>query len=320
MAARARSAATARDAGLEAAELATQLLRLQQVTALRTEALDWLDRLANLVRSGVTAGVRSPSDSIRVSLERDAALAALTSAQLEATATSFALLGILGIERDELLAIRAPADESANGPAAADSARVLSTLDRLPELELAGLAEAQSRIDLADAGHQNSAVIDWTLDAGITGADLTHAVPEDLRASDPNSTLSDRLRRDVGGSAAVHFHLPLWDGAQAPTARSRASVLEAARTRRAAELTAQRRRALLQLVEWRTAAQLSAEEEETARRAERSLLKVKSLYGGGATSLLDLLDVWRTYQDARERVVDAQQQRRIARFRVEDRR
>ena len=54
--------------------------------------------------------------------------------------------------------------------------------------------------------------------------------------------------------------------------------------------------------------------------AERSLLKVKSLYGGGATTLLDLLDAWRTYQDARERVEDARQQSRSSRFRVEDRR
>ena len=320
LAASSRTSQAARDAGLEAADLATQLLRLQHVTAIRSDAVQWLDRLANLVRSGVAAGVRSPSDSIRVSLERDAAVAGLASARLQTTATSFALLDIMGIERDGALAISEHGDAPVSAPAPVDSARILAALDRLPELQLAGLAEAQSRIDIVDAGRQNAAVIEWSLDAGLAGADLTHAVPGDLRALDANSTLSDRLRRDLGGSAAVHVHLPLWDGRVAPSVQAREHALGAAQVRRAAELTAQRRRALVQLEEWRTAAWLAAAAEATAERAERSLLKVKSLYGGGATTLLDLLDAWRTYQDARERVEDARQQSRSSRFRVEDRR
>ena len=310
----------ARDAGLEAAELATRLLQLQRTTEIRSEAMQWLDRLANLVRSGVAAGMRSPSDSIRVSLERDAAVAGVESARLEATATSFALLDVMGIENDILLAIRAPQDSPEVGPAADDSVGAMASIERVPELAIASLAEAQSRLDIADAHRSNATVIEWSMDAGIAGADLTHAVPGDLRALDPNSTLSDRLRRDLGGSAAVHVHLPLGTGTVAPTTQAREYALRAARARRTAQLTAQRRRAVLELDAWRTAASLASAAEATAERAERSLLKVKSLYGGGATTLLDLLDAWRTYQDARERVEDARQQVRIARFRVEDRR
>ncbi len=320
LAARSRTSMAARDAGLEAAELATQLLRLQRTVALRSEAVGLLDRLANLVRSGVAAGVRSPSDSIRVSLERDAAVASVESARLEATATSFALLNVMGADGDAMLTIRAPDDTLFAGPAASDSARALAAIERLPELAIAGLTEAQSRLDLAEAGHSNATVIEWALDAGIAGADLTHAVPGDLRALDANSTLSDRLRRDLGASAAVHVHLPLSNAVVAPSVQARENVLGAVRARRVAELTAQRRRALLELEAWRTAAWLAASAEATAQRAERSLLKVRSLYGGGATTLLDLLDAWRTYQDARERVEDARQQARITRFRVEDRR
>ena len=320
LAASSRTALVARDAGLEAAELATQLLRLQHVSAVRADAVTWLDRLASLVRSGVVAGVRSPSDSIRVSLERDAAIAGVETARLETIATSFALLDVLGVDSDGGLAIREPDAPADHGPAAGDSARALASIERLPELAMASVAEKQSSLELAEARHSSATVIEWSLDAGLAGADLTHAVPSDLRALDANSTLSDRLRRDLGGSAAVHVHLPLWDAKVAPTSRAREYALRAARARRAAELTTQRRRALLELEAWRTASSLASAAEATAERAERSLLKVKSLYGGGATTLLDLLDAWRTYQDARERVEDARQQSRIARFRVEDRR
>lgn len=320
LAARSRSALAARDAGLAAAEFATQLLRLQHLMAIRSDAVVWLDRLATLVRSGVAAGARSPSDSIRVRLERDAALAGVEAARLDAIATSYALLGAMGTERDDLLTIREQAEPVNAGPAPADSTRALATLDRLPELELAGLAEAQSRIDFADAAHRRSPTVEWSLDAGLAGANLTQAVPADLRALDNDATLADRLRRDLGGSAAVHFHLPIGGGAVGPAMQARDRALRAAQQRRTAELSAQRRVALVQLEEWRTAARLAAAAEQTAERAEHNLLKAKSLYSGGATRLLDLLDAWRTYQDARERVEDAQQQRRFARFRVEDRR
>jgi outer membrane protein TolC len=73
------------------------------------------------------------------------------------------------------------------------------------------------------------------------------------------------------------------------------------------------------LAEWRTAARQLDATRQTSERAERNLLKVKSLYSAGATTLLDLLDARRVYDDARERLAAAQEANRAVQFQVEDR-
>jgi outer membrane protein TolC len=161
--------------------------------------------------------------------------------------------------------------------------------------------------------------VDVSVDAGLAGADLTRTVPENLRADDPGATLGDRVRRDLGASAAVHVHLPVLDRAARPARQARQDALDAAHARRDAEAMAQRRRALGLLAEWRAASHQLQAAQQTSERAERNLLKIKSLYSAGATTLLDLLDARRVYDDARERLAAARQQNRMAQFQIEDR-
>lgn len=318
-AARWRLAFEAREAGLRAAELALRLLRLQQGAAARQLGIDWLDRLGSLVRSGVIAGVRGSSDSIRVALERDAALADFESMQLETNITTLELLGLMGRDPDTRLVILEPAPAFDRAPTAADSLRLIGSVEQLPEIGIARTAEAQGRLDLMDAQRRGASTVEVTVDAGLAGADLTRAVPDNLRADDPGATFGDRVRRDLGASAAVHFHLPVLDRSARPGRQAREAALGAARVRSDAEALAQQRRAVELLAQWRTASHQLQAAQQTSERAERNLLKLKSLYSAGATTLLDLLDARRVYDDARERLAAARQENRMAQFQVEDR-
>ena len=318
--ARIRAALETREAGLLAADLALRLLRTQQEDALQQQGIEWLDRLGSLVGSGVASGMRGSSDSIRVTLERDAVAAAMEVAKLEAQGTRSDLAGLIGRDGEAALFIREPVDSVGRRPAAADSTALMASIDRQPELAIARAEASLGRLDVLDAQRRNAPAVQVVVDAGLAGADLTRAVPLDLQDSKPGATLGDRLRRDLGASAAVQFQLPLHDRAARPALDARQASLSAARLRGTAAAAAQRRRAVALLAQWHSAWRQLDAAQRTHARAERSLLKVRSLYTAGATSLLDLLDAWRVYTDARDRLVAARQESRMAQLLVEDRR
>lgn len=319
-AARTRAMLVTRDAGAVAAELALKRWRAQQEIALQQQGIEWLERLGSLVGAGVTAGMRGSSDSIRVALERDVVAAALDAAQLETQTTGFELANLIGRDLDAPLAIREPGEAHGRGPAPSDSSALMASIDFQPELTLAHADELLGRLDVQDARRRNAPAVQVVVDAGLAGADLTRRVPLDLQAEHPNAGLGDRLRRDLGASAAVQLQLPLLDRAAPAAVSARESALRAAQLRSAAERGAQRRRAATLLAQWRGAWRQLDAAERTHGRAERSLLKVRSLYTAGATPLLDLLDAWRVVTDARERWVSAQQENAMAQWMVEDRR
>ena len=319
-AARTRAMLETREAGVLAADLAFKLLRTQQEIALQRQGIEWLDRLGRLVGAGVTAGMRGSSDSIRVALERDVVAAALDAARLEAQTTGFELANLIGRDLDAPLTIREPGEASGRGPERSDSTALIASIDSQPELALARVDEMLGRLDVQDARRRNAPAVQVVVDAGLAGADLTRKVPLDLQAEHPSAGLGDRLRRDLGASAAVQFQLPLLDRAAPSAVSAREAALRAAQLRRSAELGAQRRRAATLLAQWRGAWRQLDAAERTQARAERSLLKVRSLYTAGATPLLDLLDAWRVVTDARERWVSARQENAMAQLLVEDRR
>lgn len=318
--ARWRVAFETRDAGLQAAQFALRLLRLGDELEARRQSLGWLDGLATLVRGGITSGLRGPADSIRVTLERDAAQAALEDAQLETRLTTLELRALLDRPGEEPLAIRAGRDLLERGPGDADSLRLAGALMRQPEVALALIEEQQRRLDLEEARRSSGPTMAMSLDAGLVGADLTSGVPAALRAENPQATFSDRLRRDLGASLTLHVRLPVLDAARPRRVGARAAALEAAGIAARAEVAAQERRALALIVEWRSAFRRLEATELTYERAERNLLKLKSLYSAGATTLLDLLDARRVFEDTRGRSADARAINRWAQFQVEDRR
>ena len=315
-----RAALEIRDAGLEAARLAIQSLRLQDERVAQQQTLDWLDRLARLVRAGVSAGTRSPSDSTRVDLERDAVTSALETATLDARTTALALGRLLGRGMDDSLAVRAGEALADRGPEAADSLRLLALVERLPEVQLSRTLTARSQLDLLDARGAKSPTVTISVDAGLAGADLTHLVPPDLLAEQPGATFSDRLRRDLGASAAVHVRLPVVDQTARPSVEARAAALAADALRSGSEVERERAETLALLARWRAAYQRVVAAGRTSARAEANLLRVKSLYSAGGTPLLELLDARRAYEEARQRFADARAESRMLQFEAEDRR
>jgi outer membrane protein TolC len=318
--ARWRTSLESRDAGLQAGHLGLSLLRLAEAESLQRQSLDWLAGLTALVGSGIASGARPPTDSIRVALERDAVEAALEDTRLEAQAATLELDALIAREGEGPLAIRAIADAPDPGPQPADSLRLEATLARQPEVQLARVAEADSRLDLEEARRRSAPTLDLSLDAGLAGADLTRATPEALMLENPGAKFADRLRQDLGASLALRLRLPVLDGARSRRVGARTAEQDAAVLESRAAAAAQERRGRVLLAEWRSASRRLRASEVVYERAERNLLKVKSLYSGGATSLLDLLDARRVFEESRDRLAEARMADRWVRFQIEDRR
>ncbi len=65
---------------------------------------------------------------------------------------------------------------------------------------------------------------------------------------------------------------------------------------------------------WRGASERAALARASLVRAEENLLRLRSLYAGGGSSLLDLLDGRQQVDDARIRLADARLEARLARW------
>ena len=317
-AARLQAAVQARDIGLQAADLATTLLRLREVEAAQSQAVDWIDRLGLLMRGAVRAGVRSTTDSVRIALERNSAAAALEKTRFDKRSAEIDLMALMGRQADSTVVIGEP-EFPDRPPTVEDSIRVMASVERQPEIAIARIAEERSRLDVLEAKRTTAPTVDLSLDAGLAGTDLTRAVPEGIRVADPNATVADRLRRDLGASASINVRAPVRGAAARLTAESKSIALRAAGLRSGGELFTQQRIALEILVRWRSAHRRLMTAREARAGAEQNLLRVKSLYSGGAIQLLDLLDARRVHQDAIERLEEAWQESRSAQFRAEDR-
>jgi len=316
--ARLQAALQARDVGLEAADLAINLLRLHEVESGQRRSVEWVDRLSLLMRGAVRAGVRSTTDSVRIALERNSAAAALERTLFDRRTAEIDLLALLGLGSDSSVVILPP-EFPDRAPTVEDSLRVLASVARQPEVALARIAEERGRLDVIEAKRTTSPTVDLSLDAGLEGADLTSAVPGDLKAVDPDATLADRIRRDLGASATINLRAPLKTAGARQTTQAKAIALRAAALRSGSAAIVQQKTALTIIVRWRSAFSRLETAREASVGAEQNLLRVKSLYSGGAIQLLDLLDARRVYQDALERLSEARQESRSAQIRAEDR-
>ncbi|MFI5370631.1 MAG: TolC family protein [Candidatus Eisenbacteria bacterium] len=318
--ARDRRRLESRDAGERAAVLAYELLRLDDASEVLRNANTGLGRLVPLVRAGVRAGARSPADSMRLTLALANAELDLEDLRTERKAAAAELLELIGRGAGSEPVVRAAPADSDRAPTTADSIALLSGLARLPELALARAEEASARLDSAETRHRGAPVVTLTLDAGLLGSDLTRAVPASLLADDPDAVFADRLRRDLGASAAFDFRLPLLDRALAPSLAARTESMHAAAASSTAEGARQRREALDGLERWRTAAARVRATVDIVTGAEMHVLRLKSLYAAGATTLFELLDAVELDRFARLRLGEALETLRIERFRIEDRR
>jgi outer membrane protein TolC len=303
-----------RDAGLRAAEVALAALRQRDLEASDRDAFAWLDRLGALIQGGVRSGTRAQADAVRVRIERDAVEAELLSGQQVRGALGRELAELTGRAVQGPFELREPDPATDAPPAAADSLALFARIERSPEVRAARVAEAGERLALDQTRRRSALLVDLAADAGLAGADLTRAVPEDLALAHPGATFADRLRRDLGASVAVQFHRPLLDPAAAPARGAREAAVESAR-QRTTTVVAQRRRELDDLLgRWRAAGARLELAQAARDRAEEQLLRMHSLYAGGATSLLELLDARRQVDEARARLADARFELRVAQW------
>jgi outer membrane protein TolC len=318
--ARVRRSLVTRDAGLDAAALALRCLRLREQAEALADAADGLDRIGALVGAGVRSGLRSPADTIRLGLAREDAALDLDAARAEGESTRLELLDAIGRDLSRDVVVRAEPPVKAEAPTAADSLALVARVAGRAEVALLETEEAGARLDALEAEHRGSPEIGFTLDAGLSGTDLAHAVPPSLLDAQPDATFSSRLRRDLGASAAITFRLPLFDAARAPALAARRAALEAAHLRTLAEARRQEREALVLFSRWRSAAGRARATGSIIGRAESHFLRTKSLYAAGATTLFDVLDALQLLKDARLRRAEAGEDLRMVRFQIEDRR
>ena len=311
---------SAREAADQAAELALTRVRLAEEESAQAAAVEWLDRLAREMESGVRGGARDRGDALRVELERDQAASDLDATRRDAREVARALARWLGLGVDAAPAVRAPDPALDAGPTPGDSLQVLAAFARAPETAIAALDAARARLELQEAAHRNALHVDVALDAGLAGSDLTATVPGALRATNPSATLTDRLHRDLGASAALQFKLPVADPGARPSVGARAADVRASDVRRAAEADAEQRAALDLLARWRGAAARLDAAARLAARADEHLLRQRSLYAAGALPLLELLDARRLHDDALARLAAARFDVRRARTEMEERR
>jgi len=114
--------------------------------------------------------------------------------------------------------------------------------------------------------------------------------------------------------------MPVADPQVGPTVQARRHDIEAARLRVANELETQRRTRRDVLARWESATRNLRTAERSAERAGDHVLKMRSLYNAGSSTLLELLDARRVLNDAIDRLALARAENRAARFEAESRR
>jgi outer membrane protein TolC len=278
-----------------------------------------LERIGSLVGAGVRSGLRSPADSIRLGLALEDAALDVAQADADREAARLDLLAALGRSLSAAVTVRDAGSVDTRLPLAADSLELLARVSERPEVALARLETRAAELDLAEARRRASPEVTFKLDAGLAGTDLAHAVPPSLLETQPSATFRDRLRRDLGASAALNFHLPLFDAARAPAISARLQAFLAAHARDEGEEARQQRDAAGRFLAWRSAAGRVRATESIVGRAESHFLRTKSLYAAGATTLFDVLDALQLLKDSRLRHAEAAEELRLVRFQIEDR-
>jgi outer membrane protein TolC len=308
-----------RDAGLRAGELALASVRLGEQERTQREALDWLDRLTAELSSGARAGVRGKADAQRATLERDDAVSGLESTVRAEHSVARELARWLALPPDSLAEVSAPEEDPLGPPGERDSLATIGRYGASPEVAQARLESERAKLDLALAQRRRETQISFALDAGLWGSDLTTAVPDDVRASNPDATFADRLWRDAGASAALKFHLPVVDPGAAHDVAARTAAANAAALK-AATIDGEARRQALELLDrWRDAALRVTRARASVALAEENLLRLRSLHASGTATLLELLDARQTLDETRVRLAEARFDARLARLEAEER-
>lgn len=283
---------------LEAARLASALLLAREHLARRRDDESWTARVLDAVRSGARVGVRSPSDVVR--LELDLRTSSMARADLESErATLGRALGALLLPDAVGASFLAVRDTTWTDtvPSAADSEAAIFRTQSNGEVRRAEAAAEITRVDLASARATGAAHLGLALDAGVQGTNLTRLVPPEIAAANAGAGFGDRLRRDLGASVRLDLQMPLHTPGGAATVSAREADMRAASLRVQQARIAARLASLDLLARWNDHARRLADADVAASLADSNLLRMRSLYLAGSTTLLDLFDARRARQD-----------------------
>jgi len=306
-----------RDAAVAAAHTAIELLRLDESVRLRETTLAWVQRLAQRMAQGVRAGAHGHGDEQRVLLARDALSGDLLTLREAIETTRRELRRQLDLAPDSEWSIAPPPDHADRAPTSADSVTLLHAVLQSPEARAADLESGARRLEIEEARRKGALEVDLAGDAGLLGSDVRRAIPDDLLASNPDATFSDRLRRDLGVSVGIELKQPVLDAARPSRIRAREDAASAS-TLRAAILRSERARFGYDLLtHWRVSAARLDSADASVARAEQHVLRLESLFAGGDASLLELLDARQVLDEARGRGAEARADLRRARYEAE---
>ena len=283
---------------LEAARMASSVLLARKYLARRRDDESWTAQVLDAVRSGARVGVRSPSDVVRLQL--DLRTSSMQRADLESELSTLgralgALLAPTSVGAS-FLAVR-DTTWTEGFPSAADSEAAISHSLSSGEVRRAEAAAEITRVDLASARATGAARLGLAIDAGVQGTNLTRLVPPEIAAANAGAGFGDRLRRDLGASVRLDLQMPLHTPGGAATVSAREADLRAASLRVQQARTAARIASLDLLARWNDHARRLAAADAAASLADSNLLRMRSLYLAGSTTLLDLFDARRARQD-----------------------
>ena len=287
---------------LEAARLASAIVQTRErIGRHRSEKLA-TTQVLDAVRSGARVGARSQSDVLRLQLDVQT-----LSMELDDLESELAVLGRgLGtlLAPDSLgvsfLAVR---DTSWNEqpPSPSDSLVVLERFAAGADVLHAQAAVEMARLDVASARGSGAGKLGLALDAGFAGTNLTDLSPIEAGTASAHSGLVDRLQRDLGASLRLDYLLPLRSPGMRSSVAARDADAGAARTRITQARAVARTAALDLVARWRDSARRLADADSTASLAESNLLRMRSLYLAGSSTLLDLSDSRRARLEAADR-------------------
>ncbi len=259
----------------EVREAAHDLMHQREAVAMAREAEAIAQRLMHLVAARVAAGENPRADLLRVQVEAERAAQVTTERDLGATSAAGRVRAATGLAIDG----ERPRLDDRHGHEL-DHDALIAAADRHPRLALsvAALARAEARIARAAASRWPRAAI---------GAYAERGDDTD----------------DVGLSLSLT--LPLWDGGRGEAAIARAELARA-HAEHDAEQAAIARDLEVAWLGYRAASERATRlVERIAPTAQEALRLAMRAYEAGETSLLDVIDVRRTAQEARAAAADA---------------
>jgi outer membrane protein TolC len=274
----------------------------------RREGIDRLLRYRTSLQSRRASGQGVGADLIRIDVRLAAERAAIVDADGRRDAARIALNALMGREPAASLALAPLPDPEA------PSEDADTVVQAVPDVAEARAQERVADADLATARAEGKPHLSLTADFGFLGSDTTRLVPASLRASDPDATFGDRLRRDLGYSMGLFFTWPAWDfGAIRARLRQAELKLQSARQNVVFQTSEARRQRALAESTLRNVWEQIRILTDASPAARDSYLEAESRYRGGAATALEVLDSYAASVDAVVKLAEARSRYRVAR-------